>query len=146
MRSTAILFLITLIPFVLSAQKKHETTDRIHSLNWDIIGNVKFDMDEDFNISPIFTESIKRFKDKPFELTGYLIPLKPGRSHDRFLLSALPINQCYYCGKNGIPVMILVTAKKPISYLEKPIKLTGILKLDQNKGEAPITLAEAELL
>jgi len=50
----------------LLAQKKHEVNDRIHSLNWDIIAGVKFNMDEDFNNSPVFPETIKRFKYRPF--------------------------------------------------------------------------------
>lgn len=141
------IFLLALFtfPMTLSAQKKHEVTDRIHSLNWDIIAGVKFDMDEDFNFSPVFPETIKRFKDRPFELTGYIIPIKPGRTHQRFLLSALPINQCFYCGQNGIPAMVLITAKKPIPYSEKPVKLIGTLKLDSKKGEAPVALYDAQV-
>jgi hypothetical protein len=132
-------------PLALSAQKKHEATDRIHSFNWDIIAGVKFDMDEDFNFTPIFPETIKRFRDRSFELTGYMIPIKPGRSHQRFLLSALPINQCYYCGQNGIPAMVLIIATKPITFSEKPVKLIGRLKLDSKKGEAPVTLYDAKI-
>lgn len=140
-----LLLIVFAFPMGLLAQKKHEVTDRIHSLNWDIIAGVKFDMDEDFNFTPIFPETIKRFKDRSFELTGYIIPIKPGLTHQRFILSALPINQCYYCGQNGIPAMVLIIATKPIPFSEKPVKLIGRLKLDSKKGEAPVTLYDAKI-
>lgn len=56
-----LLLIISALPMGLNAQKKHEVTDRIHSLNWDIIAGVKFDMDEDFNFTPIFPRNHQTF-------------------------------------------------------------------------------------
>ena len=38
---------------------------------------------------------------KPFELEGYMVPIKDGMKQTKFMLSTLPINQCYFCVKTA---------------------------------------------
>ncbi|WP_290238823.1 hypothetical protein [Pedobacter aquatilis] len=130
------------------SSKQHNANDQLHSLNWDIIGSVKFELTEKNELFPIFSESIKRFENKEFDLTGYLIPIKAGTNQQKFLLATLPINQCYFCGQNGIPAMIMIEMDKCISFTTKPIKLSGILKLvrrDASYG-VPISLKNAKII
>lgn len=128
------------------AQRAHNPNDQIKSLNWDAIASVNYQLTEKNEIQAIFTESILRFENRTFDLLGYLIPIKSNAKHDRFLFSALPINQCFFCGKNGVPSMILVEMKSAIPFSDKPIHLKGLLKLTRETNQGAITLTNAELM
>ncbi|MGM9477349.1 hypothetical protein ACS5PU_12995 [Pedobacter sp. GSP4] len=145
------LFLIfpLLVTFPVMAQtQKHNASDQLRSLNWDVIASVKFELTEKNQLLPLFSESIKRFENREFDLTGYLIPIKSGQKQQQFLLATLPINQCYFCGQNGIPVMIMIEMEHAIPYSDKPIHIKGILKLEQKDASyaPPITIKNAKLM
>jgi hypothetical protein len=65
----------------------------------------------------------------------------------KFMLSTLPINQCFYCGKNGVPIMVLVEMAEPIKFTYQTVKVKGTLKL--NPGNAmdnpPIALVASSI-
>ena len=65
--------------------------------------------------------------DKTVTLQGYIIPMKAGFRQNRFLLSVLPIDQCTFCGQNGIPAMVEVTLSedKKTRASEKPVGIKG---------------------
>jgi len=149
MKNLFLIFLLLSAVFTAKAQtQKHKPGDQLRSLNWDVIASVKFELTEKNELLPLFSESIKRFENREFELTGYLIPLKSGSKQQQFLLATLPINQCYFCGQNGIPVMIMIEMERAIPYSEKPIKVKGILKLEQKDASyaPPITIKNAKLI
>lgn len=143
-----ILLIFSVFNSYAQANKQHNANDQLHSLNWDIIGSVKFELTQKNELFPIFSESIKRFENKQFDLTGYLIPIKAGTNQQKFLLATLPINQCYFCGQNGIPAMIMVEMDKFISFTTKPIKISGTLKLERRDASyaAPISLKNAKII
>jgi hypothetical protein len=128
--------------------QKHNVNDQLRSLNWDVIGSVKFELTEKNELLPLFSESIKRFDNRQFDLTGYLIPIKSGQKQQKFLLATLPINQCYFCGQNGVPVMIMIEMESAVPYSEKPIRVKGILKLEQKDASyaPPITIKNAKII
>lgn len=132
----------------LAQVQKHNPNDQLRSLNWDVIGSVKFELTEKNELFPMFSESIKRFENREFDLTGYLIPIKSGQKQQKFLLATLPINQCYFCGQNGVPVMIMIEMESATAYSEKPIHVKGILKLEQKDASyaPPITIKNAKLI
>jgi hypothetical protein len=128
------------------AQKRaHNPSDVIRSMNWDVIGSVSFEMDKQNKILPVYGEMIRRFADRDFSLKGYIIPIKAGLKQQQFLLSPLPINQCFFCGQNGVPAMIMVNMISPIAYTTNPVLIEGILKLEvvDAASAAPITLQKA---
>jgi len=133
---------------VAAQTKTHNVNDQLRSLNWDVIGSVKFELTEKNELLPLFSESIKRFDNREFDLTGYLIPIKSGQKQQKFLLATLPINQCYFCGQNGVPVMIMIEMESAVSYCEKPIHVKGILKLEQKDASyaPPITIKNAKII
>jgi hypothetical protein len=128
-----------------SASAQHSASDLLQSENWDIINTLTYRLEKNNDIFPIFSEKLKSHSNKEFELTGYLIPIREGITQNRFLLSTLPINQCFYCGQNGIPAMILVEMPKGIKFTNRPIHLKGRLKLKNVnlRDYPPITLASA---
>lgn len=141
--------LFLLVSISVSAQsKKHQPTDRIESLNWDVIGSVRYDLTEQNGLMPRFSEMITRFEGRDFDLVGYIIPIKNGKNHAKFLLSALPINQCYFCGQNGIPPMILVEMENPVAYSEKTVHIQGNLFLARvdSRTAPPVVLKKSKLV
>lgn len=133
---------------VAAQQRAHVPTDLIRSMNWDIIASVNFRQTKENKIMPIYGEMIRRFEDQEFSLTGYIIPIKTGRKHQQFLLSPLPINQCYYCGQNGIPAMIMINMSGSINYSSKPVTINGILTLENidATSASPVSLSNAYLV
>lgn len=127
-----LLFLLTVSIF--SSKAQHKSTDQLLSTNWEIIGTTDFKNVNADTMYPIFSSQIKKYRDKIFELEGYMIPLEEGMKQRKFMLSTLPINQCFYCGKNGNPIMVMVETVKPIKFTYKPVKIKGILTL--NTGNA----------
>lgn len=125
---------------------QHNPDDQIMSDNWDIIGSVDFKIVKDAEMFPVYNDKIKKFANKPFELEGYIVPIKDGMKQTKFMLSTLPINQCFYCGKNGVPVMVMVELTEPIKFTYNTVVIKGTLKL--NNGNAmdnpPIALVAAK--
>ncbi|GAA4197294.1 hypothetical protein GCM10022289_04320 [Pedobacter jeongneungensis] len=148
MKKIYLLFLLLWGNVALAQTQKHNPNDQLRSLNWDVIGSVKFELTEKNELFPLFSETIKRFDNREFDLTGYLIPIKSGQKQQKFLLATLPINQCYFCGQNGVPVMIMIEMESATAYSEKPIHVKGILKLEQKDASyaPPITIKNAKLI
>ncbi len=132
MRQFLLLILGCSFSITVWAQLPHNEADRIKSANWDIIGELKFDEKSYSEIYPVYSANMKKYKGKNFELEGYIIPLKKGVQHSRLMLSSLPLNQCHYCGRDGIPSMVLVELEKAIKYTLKPVKISGVLMLEDN--------------
>ncbi len=118
-----------LVGFGFIAQAQHDPNDQIMSDNWDVIGSVDFKTVKETEMYAIFNNEIKKHAGKPFELEGYIVPIKDGMKQSKFMLSTLPINQCFFCGKNGVPIMVMVELVEPIKFTYQTVKIKGILKL-----------------
>ena len=132
----------------LKAQRQHNPKDQIKSSNWDIIGDIEFRLTEDNKIYPIYSPRVKRLANKDFLLEGYIIPIKNGMKHSSFMFSTLPINQCYFCGQNGVPIMILVEMQEPVKFTSKPVTLQGTLILENKDSSEvpPVILRDAKVI
>jgi hypothetical protein len=145
MKKLSIIVLL-LATFGFSAKAQHDPNDQILSENWDVIGSVDFKTVKDTEMYAIFGNEIKKHANKPFELEGYIVPIKDGMKQSKFMLSTLPINQCFFCGKNGIPIMVLVEMVEPIKFTYQTVKVKGILKLStaNSMDTPPISLVAAK--
>lgn len=120
------------------AKAQHNPDDQIMSDNWDVIGSVDFKTVKETEMYAVFGNDIKKYANKSFELEGYIVPIKDGMKQTKFMLSTLPINQCFFCGKNGVPIMVMVELKEPIKFTYQTVKIKGILKLSTaNAMDAP---------
>jgi len=141
-----LLILTILLLTGLSAAAQHDPLDQMESSEWNIISGVEMKVVKPTEIYPVYSQEIKRYENKPFELEGYIVPMKDGLKQRRFMFSTLPINQCFYCGQNGIAMMVLVEMDQPIEFTYKPIAIKGILRL--GKGNAvnnpPVMLTAAK--
>ncbi|RQO70836.1 hypothetical protein DBR43_20440 [Pedobacter sp. KBW06] len=140
------LILVVLLFTGFAVKAQHNPDDQILSDNWDVVGGVDFKIVKDSEMYAVYTPEIKKHANKTFELEGYIVPIKDGMKQTKFMLSTLPINQCFYCGKNGVPIMVLVEMAEPIKFTYKTIVVKGTLKL--NPGNAmdnpPISLVNAK--
>lgn len=132
--------------FAVKAQ--HNPNDQVNSENWDVIGGVEFKIVNDAEMHAIFGNDIKKYANKPFELEGYIVPIKDGMKQTKFMLSTLPINQCFYCGKNGVPIMVMVEMAEPIKFTYKTITVKGTLKLTAGNAmdNPPVALTAAKII
>jgi len=138
--------LILIMP-ALSIKGQQHLNDQVMSRNWNIIGSVSFKMVNDNEMYAVYTNEIKRYVNKPFELEGYMIPIQEGMKQSKFMLSTLPINQCFYCGKNGIPAMVYVELSTPTTFTYNTVKVKGILKLSVSDAmeHPPIVLSNGSV-
>jgi len=148
MRNLFLFLFIFICHNAIAQTRKHIPTDQIKSLNWDVVGTVKFELNEQNKLLPIYGESINRFRNKEFDLKGYLIPIKNSSKHQKFLLATLPINQCYFCGQNNVPIMIMIEMETGIAFTDKPIRVKGILKLTDVDAtyQPPVAIIKAKLI
>lgn len=139
-----ILFLLVLSGFTAKAQ--HDPSDQVVSTNWEIVGGVTFKIIKNKEMLAQFTPEIKKHENKSFELEGYLVPIKDGMKQTKFMLSTLPINQCYFCGKNGVPIMVMVELAEPIKFTYQTITIRGTLKLTPGNAmdTPPISLVNGK--
>lgn len=143
------LILLLLAGFGFGAKAQHDPSDQIISENWDVIGSVDFKtVKEDKEMYAVFGNEIKKHAGKPFELEGYIVPIKDGMKQSKFMLSTLPINQCFFCGKNGVPIMVMVELVEPIKFTYQTVKIKGTLKLStaNSMDVPPISLLAAKML
>ncbi|MEE1885277.1 hypothetical protein [Pedobacter flavus] len=140
--------LLVFLGIGITANAQHNPDDLISSDNWNIIGTVDFRTPKETEMYAIFGSEIKKHENKPFELEGYIVPIKDGMQQTKFMLATLPINQCFYCGKDGIPIMVMVEMAKPIKFTYQTVKIKGNLKLftGNSMDNPPITLTNSVLV
>ena len=98
--------------------------------------------------TPYFPESLQRLNGKTVTIKGYMVPIEPGRRHNVFLLSVLPVYQCMFCGQNGIPPMVEISLASgaKLTFGEEPITIKGKVYLNaKDENRAEIQLREAIL-
>lgn len=142
------LLTLCLLLFGFHTYAQHDPNDLIMSQNWDIIGGVDIKTVQNNQTVAKFSPEIKKFANKSFELEGYLVPIKDGMKQTKFMLSTLPINQCFYCGQNGIPIMVLVELTAPVKFTYQPITVRGTLKLHEGNAmdQPPVALVNAKAI
>lgn len=99
--------------------------------------------------TPYFPPQLAALDGKTVELQGYMIPIKSGFRHNTFMLSVLPIQQCMFCGQNGIPAMVEISLSdgKRERITERPITIKGKTVLNrQHRDRLEIWVTDAVLM
>ncbi len=119
---------------IASAQSKYKG---LPSTTWPKLYDISYETKNDeFGEyeAPIFSDAAKSIEGKVIYIEGYIMPFE-GIETNKFILSSLPINACYFCGNGGPESVIQIITKKPIRYTEKPVELKGVLKLNPDNPE-----------
>ncbi|MDH5397123.1 MAG: DUF3299 domain-containing protein [Cyclobacteriaceae bacterium] len=91
---------------------------------------------------PVFTEKVKAMSGKVISLPGYMIPFEGGFKETHFILSALPLNACFFCGTGGPETVIEVFCNEKVPYTEKPVEVSGILKINNSDPDKMVYILE----
>jgi uncharacterized protein len=85
----------------------------------------------DGKLGPDFPAPLKTLNGRTVKVQGYILPLEPGQTHRRFLLSAWSPT-CPFCLTAGPEAMVEVKAKDPVKYSLEPVVVQGRLTLLQD--------------
>jgi hypothetical protein len=120
------------------------------SLVWPKLYNIDFVKGKDAAgeyDKPVFTDAVRALDNKIIVLPGFLVPLENETSSSRVMLSSLPLNACFFCGVGGPETVIEVHLKTKTRYIEQPIEVKGILRLNDSDPDKMIyVLEQAEIL
>ena len=110
--------------------------DRVQSIrNWKKLSEVEFVKSNDGYAEiylPSFSEGIKALAGKEVLLQGYIVPNDGLFKSDEFIISSLPLAQCFFCGGDSGPESVAyVYPKEPIKYTAKTVTIKGKLELNE---------------
>ncbi|GIV36915.1 MAG: hypothetical protein KatS3mg032_1294 [Cyclobacteriaceae bacterium] len=123
-----LLVIFFLLPVAAWAQTKQENM-------WNILAEVGFESrpakENGFEIeSPRFSKRLWSYNGKIIRIKGYLVPLAELGGQNKFMLSALPFNQCYFCGGAGPETVVELQTKQPVKFVTRQITVEGVLQLN----------------
>jgi hypothetical protein len=96
-------------------------------------------------VSPL----VQSLENTDIELEGYIVPLSGKVEQSHFMLSSLPINMCFFCGKAGpeTAIQVFMRNNKKVAFSEEKIKIKGRLIVNpNNQNEILYTLEDATLI
>jgi len=97
--------------------------------------------------TPVFSDAIRSLQGQTVTVSGYIYPLKTKKASHHFVLSALPISSCYFCGGGGPETVIEIQAIHPIEYTTRKITVKGILRTHESDPMGLLyTLENVELV
>lgn len=133
-----------------SVNAQKSTYKGLPSLVWPKLYDIQYKKEKDafgeFD-KPIFSAAARSLEGKPVILPGYMVPFDTGIKGKHFMLSAMPLNACFFCGVGGPESVVEVYSKTEITFTEKPIEVKGILRLNDEDPEKMIYILEnAEFL
>jgi len=103
---------------------------------WQTLAEVGFTTRKDKNgytvEKPVFSKHLKSWEGKKIKIKGYIIPVSEVGDQEKFILSSLPFNVCYFCGAAGPETIIEVEALEKISFSSKTVWMEGVLELNDS--------------
>lgn len=151
-RFFVIFIALLLLSGSLQAQPKQKSVYKgFPSLVWPKLYDIKYitaAADFDGLDKPIFSDAAKSLNGKEITVPGYLVPFENGvLKANRFMLSSLPINACFFCGGGGPETVIEIFSIKQVTYTDKPVEIKGKLFLnDRDPSQMVYILTSAEFL
>jgi len=126
----------------------------VHAQNnnfWQILAEVGFqthkDVDGNIVETPVFSKTLKSYNGKKIKLKGFVIPVNEVGDQDKFMLSSLPFNICYFCGAAGPETVIEVESQDGLRFNSKAIWVEGYLYLnDTDPDHHMYMLRSAQLI
>ncbi|MEL6558669.1 MAG: hypothetical protein AAFQ94_10830 [Bacteroidota bacterium] len=140
-----ILVIVTVLVTSLTVQARQE--ERKKSIqNWATLSQVEFVKSNDGYAEiylPEFSPLIESKEGKEIILQGYIVPNDGLFSAEEFIISSLPLAQCFFCGGDSGPESVAyVYPKKPVVYTAKLVTITGLLKLNRTDSNNLIYMVE----
>jgi hypothetical protein len=103
---------------------------------WQVLAEVGFQTRKDASgtiiETPVFSKNLKSYHGKKIRLKGFIIPINEVGDQDKFMLSSLPFNVCYFCGAAGPETVVEVESDESIRFNTKAIWIEGYLFLNDS--------------
>lgn len=142
------LLLLLVCPMAVAAQKSvyNGFPSRVWPRLYDITFTKERDKLGEYD-RPVFSADVKALDGKAVVLPGYMVPPDNVSGSSIIMLSSMPLNACFFCGVGGPETVVEVRLKQRTSWIEKPIEVKGILRLNaRDPDEMIYILEEAEIL
>jgi hypothetical protein len=114
---------------------------------WQVLAEVGFQSKKDKNgyqmEEPVFSKHLKSWNGKKIKLKGFVIPVNEVGDQDKFMLSSLPFNVCYFCGAAGPETVIEVESVEKVRFTSKPIWMEGTLQLNDKDPDRHMYILKA---
>ena len=96
-------------------------------VTWETLAQVRVQ-----NQRPQFGAPIQRLNGQRVTIYGFMMPLDQAARQQRFLLTSVPMADCFYCLPGGPETMIEIRAAQPVGFSYNRIAVTGQLELLTN--------------
>lgn len=116
---TPLLLILFLLPLTAHAQQ---------NVSWDVLAQVTLTK-KDERFVPDFQEAVMKLQGAEVKLKGFMMPLDQAATQQHFVLSANPVNNCFYCLPGGPESLVEVRMEEGIEFSYDPIEITGTLEL-----------------
>ncbi len=102
---------------------------------WPILSGVKYKKVSDpllgYEVDyPVFNDEIKSIEGRRVKVRGFIVPTNGYKSSREFVLSALPVKSCYFCGGAGPDTVIEIRARQDIPVTSERVELEGRFRLN----------------
>jgi len=136
--------LLLILPLITSAQTKENVWKSLA----DVAIEDRYDASMGYEVSyPVFGERAQPLDGQQIVVKGYMIPFEAYLKPKYFILSALPIAACFFCGGAGPETVMEVFSQDNIELSSEVIQLRGKLELNaDNPDRMMYILRDAELL
>jgi hypothetical protein len=135
--------ILILVCFASFGQKN--TYKGFPSLIWPKLYDIQFVSEKD-NLGeyqkPVFSQGAKSLEGKRITLPGYMVPFETGVRGTHFMFSSMPLNACFFCGVGGPETVVEVYLKSPTNFFDKPVEITGTLRLNDKEPDKMIYILE----
>ncbi|WP_035691657.1 DUF3299 domain-containing protein [Azospirillum halopraeferens] len=82
---------------------------------------------------PEFPAAVRELEGLTVRLRGFMVPLREGTRHSRFILAANPVG-CPACERPGPATMVRVEVREPLAESRNPLVIAGTLRLHPHDG------------
>lgn len=118
-RLLLILVTIALLPIATFAQE---------AITWETLAQVKLKRD-DGRFVPEFEAAVSDLDGKTIEIQGFMLPLDQAAEQQHFILSSIPVADCYFCMPGGPESMVEIKAATGVEFTYNPITVTGTFEV-----------------
>ena len=102
---------------------------------WSTLLDIEYETQGIYGYIPKFTHAHQLLHKKEVTIKGYMYPLEPYDTQQFFMLSANPLNACFFCGGSGPESVVEVNSPDGIPLKDHVVTIKGILNLNTEEPE-----------
>ena len=96
--------------------------------DWEVLAEVSL-VEQGVMFVPSFGPTVQALSDREVRLRGFMLPLEEAPRQQHFILSANPVQNCFFCLPGGPESMVEVKLSEPVDFKYDPIVVRGKLEL-----------------